>query len=204
MSSCRRPLVDGDQHAGARGAGCRRAAALPACRRQTAAGRCRAPADAIISRYSSIRSAAISEPISTPLPMITRFVLELSLSSATAAGTSPCSRVEFGHSSRRRGVARGDVLSSVVQGVLERAAPGVPGWPAAARRCAARTATRDPAPIRSPILATIASSLYGTAQPPCANPSRVSSSGRPGPCITPSSVTLFITMTLPIFCPFGR
>src|SRR5438445_5746660 len=46
-------------------------------------------------------------------------------------------------------------------------------------------------PIRSPILATVASSPYGIPQPPSANPSRVSSSGRPGPCITPSSVTQF-------------
>src|SRR5579884_407579 len=44
----------------------------------------------------------------------------------------------------------------------------------------------------------MARSLYGTAQPPWANPSRVSSSGRPGPCITPSSVTQFITTTLPM------
>jgi hypothetical protein len=52
-----------------------------------------------MSRYSSIGSAAINEPISTPLPMITRFMPELSLRSATAAGMSPCSRVEFGQSS---------------------------------------------------------------------------------------------------------
>jgi hypothetical protein len=31
----------------------------------------------------------------------------------------------------------------------------------------------------------------------------VSSSGRPGPCMTPSSVTQFITITFPISCPFG-
>src|SRR6266566_7279944 len=55
--------------------------------------------------------------------------------------------------------------------------------------------------MRSPILATIASSLYGTAQPPRSNPSRVSSSGRPGPCITPSSVTPFITIIFPILSP---
>src|SRR5207302_3311048 len=36
----------------------------------------------------------------------------------------------------------------------------------------------------SPILATVASSPYGIPQPPRSNPSRVSSSGRPGPCIT--------------------
>jgi ABC-2 type transport system permease protein len=52
-----------------------------------------------MSRYSSIGSAAINEPISTPLPMITRFLPELSLRSATAAGMSPCSRVEFDQSS---------------------------------------------------------------------------------------------------------
>src|SRR5215211_1284616 len=46
----------------------------------------------------------------------------------------------------------------------------------------------------------MASSPRGNAQPPCANPSRVSSSGWPGPCITPSSVTWLITTTLPI-CP---
>src|SRR5438445_10689717 len=56
-------------------------------------------------------------------------------------------------------------------------------------------------PIRSPILATVASSPYGIPQPPSANPSRVSSSGRPGPCITPSSVTQFITITFPISSP---
>jgi hypothetical protein len=41
----------------------------------------------------STKSAAISEPINT------RFVAELSFRSSTVAGTSPCSRVEFGHSS---------------------------------------------------------------------------------------------------------
>src|SRR5438309_5641094 len=59
---------------------------------------------------------------------------------------------------------------------------------------------RSPA-IRSPILATVGPPPYGIPQPPSANPSRVSSSGRPGPCITPSSVTQFITITFPISSP---
>src|SRR5207244_11040503 len=74
----------------------------------------------IISRYSSIKSSAISEPISTPLPMITRFVPELCLRSATAAGMSPCSRVEFGQSSLVAGLLEatyfGMVLSASLNG----------------------------------------------------------------------------------------
>src|SRR3989440_5699739 len=72
----------------------------------------------IISRYSSIKSAAISEPISTPLPMITRFALELSLRSATAAGTSPCSRVEFGHSSLALGLLEATYLRASLSASL--------------------------------------------------------------------------------------
>src|SRR5438093_7016607 len=55
--------------------------------------------------------------------------------------------------------------------------------------------------MRWPILAMLASSPYSIPQPPRTNPSRVSSSGRPGPCITPSSVTQFITITFPISSP---
>ena len=39
-------------------------------------------------------------------------------------------------------------------------------------------------------------SKYGRAQPPCSKPPRVSSSGRPGACITPSSVKLRFATTL--------
>src|SRR5829696_2628831 len=78
---------------------------------------------AIISRYSSITSAAISEPISSPLPMITRFAPELSLSCATAAGTSPCSRVEFGQSRLVAGL-----LEVTNLGVLLSASLNGPPW----------------------------------------------------------------------------
>ena len=73
---------------------------------------------AIISRYSSIKSAAISEPISTPLPMITRFVPELCLRFATAAGTSPCSRVEFGQSSLVAGLLEATYLGTLLSASL--------------------------------------------------------------------------------------
>src|SRR5437763_7862295 len=43
----------------------------------------------------------------------------------------------------------------------------------------------------------ITSSVRACAQPPCSKPWRWSSSGRPGACITPSSVTCSITTTLP-------
>jgi len=72
----------------------------------------------IISRYSSIKSVAISEPISTPLPMITRFVPELSLSSATAAGMSPRSRVEFGQSSLVAGLLEATYLRALLSASL--------------------------------------------------------------------------------------
>src|SRR6187551_1252215 len=39
----------------------------------------------------------------------------------------------------------------------------------------------------------VSSSAYGTLQPPCLNPPRRSSSGRPGACMTPSRVTLLNT-----------
>jgi hypothetical protein len=65
---------------------------------------------AIISRYSSIRFAAISEPISTPLPITTSLVPERRLSSATAAGTSPASSVEFGHASLAAGLLEATYL----------------------------------------------------------------------------------------------
>src|SRR5260370_22408659 len=45
-------------------------------------------------------------------------------------------------------------------------------------------------------------SLSGTAQAPRSKPPRTSSSGRPGACITPSSVTWFVTTTLLIEVPF--
>src|SRR5919107_1459539 len=78
---------------------------------------------AIISMYSSITSATISEPISSPLPMITRFAPELSLSSATAAPTSPCSRVEFGQSRLVAGL-----LEVTNLGVLLSASLNGPPW----------------------------------------------------------------------------
>src|SRR5579875_84832 len=57
-----------------------------------------------------------------------------------------------------------------------------------------------PAAIRSPIALPAASSgvTDRLPQPPCVNPPRVSSSAPPGPCITPSSVTWFITAIRPI------
>src|SRR5437899_2654455 len=45
-------------------------------------------------------------------------------------------------------------------------------------------------------------SLFGTAQPPRSKPPRTSSSGRPGACITPSSVTWLVTTTLLIKAHF--
>src|SRR5712692_9424003 len=39
-------------------------------------------------------------------------------------------------------------------------------------------------------------SAYGVAQPPCSKPPRRSSSGRPGACMTPSSVRFVNTTTL--------
>src|ERR1700709_2741940 len=50
-------------------------------------------------------------------------------------------------------------------------------------------------PIRSPIASTIAGSFLCAAQPPSPKPPRVSSSGRPGPCMTPSRVTWLTTAT---------
>src|SRR5207253_5383504 len=97
-------------------------------------------------------------------------------------------------------VARGDVLVNAIERVLERAAPAVPGGQELLVGAPPKQPHAIP-PIRSPILATVASSPYGIPQPPSANPSRVSSSGRPGPCITPSSVTQFITITFPISSP---
>jgi hypothetical protein len=51
----------------------------------------------IISKYSSIRPAAISEPISTPLPMIARMPPDCALSTPTASAMPPRSSVELGH-----------------------------------------------------------------------------------------------------------
>src|SRR5205823_1995131 len=45
----------------------------------------------------------------------------------------------------------------------------------------------------------ITESTFATDQPPSVKPSRVSSSARPGACITPSSVTWLITTTLAIY-----
>src|SRR5438093_5562201 len=50
--------------------------------------------------------------------------------------------------------------------------------------------------------ASATESPRGRAQPPCAKPSRRSSSGRPGACITPSSVKCISTTTLLIVTPF--
>src|SRR5438094_2369448 len=47
-------------------------------------------------------------------------------------------------------------------------------------------------------------SLPGIAQPPRSKPPRTSSSGRPGACITPSSVRWLVTTTLLIEVPFRR
>ena len=52
-----------------------------------------------------------------------------------------------------------------------------------------------PSPMRVPSAVITTSSTFGDAQPPCVKPSRVSSSGRPGDCMTPSSVTWLITTT---------
>src|SRR6266508_1577331 len=49
-----------------------------------------------------------------------------------------------------------------------------------------------------PISSSITGSLYGAAQPPYSKPPRRSSSGSPGACITPSSVTFSTTMILRI------
>ena len=81
----------------------------------------------IISKYSSIRSAAISEPISTPLPVIARTPPDRALSAPTASQISPRSSVVLGHGRGSSAVARHDVLRRVVQRVPEWAAPGVPG-----------------------------------------------------------------------------
>src|ERR1700741_1110935 len=52
--------------------------------------------------------------------------------------------------------------------------------------------------MRSPMAFARTSSPYGTAQPPWAKPSRVSSSGRPGACMTPSSGRLLMPTILGI------
>src|SRR3954471_16108465 len=44
-----------------------------------------------------------------------------------------------------------------------------------------------------PASSAMTESMYGRVQPPCVKPSRRSSSGCAGPCITPSSVTKFQT-----------
>src|ERR687898_3253444 len=48
------------------------------------------------------------------------------------------------------------------------------------------------------------SSLLDMAQPPCWKPPRVSSSGRPGACITPSSVKCSVTEISLIWCSFPQ
>src|ERR671919_2696908 len=58
-------------------------------------------------------------------------------------------------------------------------------------------------PIPFPISLNFTSSLYGMAHPPCRKPPRVSSSGAPGDCMTPSSVTLLTTTTLRIRAPWS-
>ena len=55
----------------------------------------------------------------------------------------------------------------------------------------------------SPIFCIITSSPYGTAQPPRSNPSRVSSSLRPGAWITPSRLILMVASILAIGFSFG-
>jgi hypothetical protein len=57
---------------------------------------------------------------------------------------------------------------------------------------------RDPRPSVRSSLATIASSLEGSPGRRAQTHPRVSSTGRPGPCITPSSVSPFITITFPM------
>ena len=69
---------------------------------------------------SSISPCGRSERMSTPLPMMFRSPPGSLFSSATAIGTSPVSRVEFGQRSWLGG-GRGDVLRGVVQGLRERA-----------------------------------------------------------------------------------
>jgi hypothetical protein len=71
----------------------------PAAIRKQAAAGAEHEGGWIISRYSSIRSAAVSAAINCPLPMIPRLLLDACLSSATVAGTSPSRSVEFGHPS---------------------------------------------------------------------------------------------------------
>jgi len=55
-------------------------------------------------RYSSIRSCAISDRMSSPLPRITRSLSSCRFSSATASAASPFRSVEFLHSSGSRNV----------------------------------------------------------------------------------------------------
>src|SRR5256886_5254706 len=45
-------------------------------------------------------------------------------------------------------------------------------------------------------------SISGACHPPCAKPSSRSSSGPPGACATPSSVTNSVTMSLPMASSF--
>src|ERR1044072_232296 len=55
----------------------------------------------------------------------------------------------------------------------------------------------------SPIHWPMASSQSPNDQPPCSNPPAVSSSGPPGACITPSSVTNVVTTSLRISSSFA-
>ena len=99
-------------------------------------------------------------------------------------------------SESRFGAVRCVIFRGVVERVLEGAALAVPR----SEQIFVRASTEEERPIlpiRLPISATLSSSLPGIAQPPCANPSRVSSSGRPGLCITPSSVMHFRALLRP-------
>src|ERR1700694_3413433 len=154
----------------------------------------------ICSTNLSIKLRCISDLISSPLPMIKRSLPGCSLRPATASPASPSRRIELLQGSGSARVMDATCFTaslrtavkglSVCLGQKEKKSSYV-------RRPNSRSGCwAIPSAATSPITA----SIRENAQPPCWNPPRTSSSGRPGACITPSSVTLLDTTTLPIAC----
>src|SRR5262245_57087973 len=115
-------------------------------------------------------------------------------SSSTALPTSPCSSCEF-FQSTRFSVRDATYLFAL----LSESAPGSSEY----GQCDAKTSyvflpssRSNGLPMNSPMRCPICSSQYFTDHPPCVKPPVGSSSGPPGPCITPSSVRNVLTTSL--------
>ena len=156
-----------------------------------------------IKRISSSTSClARSFRTTSPLPRITMSLASFFRSAATAFASSPSRSVELGHGSGSFSVRDTTYFGMLLSMSLN----GPPALFQCGRRSSYVRRPSSNAPVvcmPSAASLPVSSSAYGTLQPPCLNPPRRSSSGRPGACMTPSRVTLLKTMIFVMGDPLG-